>query len=48
MYRKQGQSPILPGDFKLPFEGKLSEDNRWVILANLIPWAEFEDEYSSS
>jgi hypothetical protein len=47
MYRKQGQSPILPGDFKLPFEGKLSEDNRWVILAHLIPWAEFEDEYSS-
>jgi transposase, IS5 family len=37
-----------PDDFKLTFEGKLSENNRWVILANLIPWAEFEDEYSSS
>jgi transposase, IS5 family len=24
------------------------KDNRWVILANLIPWAEFEEEYSSS
>lgn len=21
-------------------------DNRWVVLGSLIPWAEFEDEYS--
>jgi transposase, IS5 family len=21
--------------------------NRWVVLASLIPWGEFEDEYSS-
>jgi transposase, IS5 family len=48
MYRKQGQPPISADTFKLPFEGNLSENNRWVILANLIPWAEFEDDYSSS
>lgn len=48
MYRKQGLSPISLDNFKLPFEGKLSEDNRWVVLANLIPWAEFEEEYSLS
>jgi transposase, IS5 family len=48
MYRKQGQTPISPENFEFPFEGKLSEDNRWVVLANLIPWAEFEEEYSSS
>jgi len=48
MYQKQEQSPILPENFQLPFEGKLSEDNRWVIMASLMPWTEFEDEYSSS
>lgn len=46
MYRKQGLSPISAEKFELPFSGKLSEDNRWVVLANLIPWEEFEDEYS--
>jgi len=47
MYRKQGENPISPDNFELTFEGKLSSDNRWVVLASLIPWAEFEDEYSS-
>jgi transposase, IS5 family len=47
MYRKQGQNPISPENFELTFEGKLSSDNRWVVLASLIPWGEFEDEYSS-
>jgi IS5 family transposase len=47
MYRKQGQPPISTENFELPFSGKLSEDNRWIVLANLIPWAEFEEEYSS-
>ena len=47
MYRKQGQHLTSPENFELPFSGKLSEDNRWVVLANLIPWAEFEEEYSS-
>ena len=37
-----------PENFQLPFEGKLREDNRWVIMASLMPWAEFEDEYSTS
>jgi hypothetical protein len=30
-----------------PFEGKLSQDNRWVIMATFIPWSEFEAEYAS-
>ncbi|MEH1785985.1 MAG: IS5 family transposase [Nostoc sp.] len=47
MYRKQEQTTIPPENFELPFEGKLSSDNRWVIMASLIPWAEFEEEYSS-
>ncbi len=46
MYRKPGQNLISPENFEFPFSGKLSSDNRWVVLASLIPWAEFEDEYS--
>ncbi|WP_372743768.1 hypothetical protein [Nostoc sp. C052] len=47
MYRKEESTPIAVEKFELPFEGKLSEDNRWVMMANLIPWKEFESEYSS-
>ncbi|CAD5938267.1 putative protein ORF8 in nfe locus [Planktothrix tepida] len=45
MYRKDEQPRTPPEEFKLPFEGKLSEDNRWVIMAQWIPWEEFEAEY---
>lgn len=37
---------ILPGDFFLPFGGRLSENNRWVQLSYLIPWRRVEEEYS--
>ncbi len=46
MYRKSESEKIEVEDFVLPFEGQLSEDNRWVIMAELIPWNEFEDEYA--
>jgi hypothetical protein len=46
MYRKASSSPTPPENFELPFEGKLSQDNRWIIMANLIPWDEFEEEYA--
>jgi hypothetical protein len=45
MYRKEEQPSTAPEEFKLPFEGKLREDNRWVIMAQWIPWTEFEAEY---
>ncbi|MEB3218395.1 MAG: hypothetical protein VKN72_19480 [Nostocales cyanobacterium 94392] len=47
MYHREEQPQISSENFELPFEGKLSEDNRWVIMASLIPWSEFEDEYAS-
>jgi hypothetical protein len=47
MYRKSKLPSTPPENFELPFEGKLSQDNRWVIMANLIPWSEFEAEYAS-
>jgi hypothetical protein len=47
VYRKVKEPPKQPENFELPFEGKLSSDNRWVIMAQLIPWSEFEEEYAS-
>lgn len=47
MYRKSWQ-PLKPAEnFELPFEGRLSENNRWVMMAKLIPWSEFEAEYAT-
>ncbi|KYP79928.1 IS5 family transposase [Ferroacidibacillus organovorans] len=46
MYANHQDQQILPGDFFLPFGGRLSEDNRWVQLAYLIPWRRVEQEYS--
>ena len=34
-------------DFQFPVGFQLDENNRWVILSNLIPWSEFESEYAS-
>lgn len=45
MYRKpDGQMTI--DDFILPFDGKLKADNRWVKMAEIIPWDEIEQEYA--
>ncbi|MEG4275857.1 MULTISPECIES: IS5 family transposase, partial [unclassified Microcoleus] len=46
MYRKVEQAQSPPSEFELPFGGKLSADNRWVKMAELIPWNEFEAEYA--
>ena len=46
MYRKEERQSPPPEKFELPFEGKLSPNNRWVIMAELIPWDDFEEEYA--
>ena len=46
MYRQEKQASTSLESFKLPSEGKLAEDNRWVIMAQWIPWTEFETEYA--
>ncbi len=46
MYRKKQRSPITPENFELLPGTKLSCENRWVIMAELIPWEEFEEEYA--
>ena len=47
MYRKTELEKIEVENFVLPSEGKLRENNRWVIMAELVPWKEFESEYAS-
>jgi len=48
IYRLLESTPSSPENFELPFEGQLSLDNRWVIMASLVPWSEFEGEYSKN
>ena len=48
MYRLSAATRSEPESFELPFGGKLSDENRWVIMANLIPWQKFEEEYAKS
>lgn len=46
MYRKRSRRQ-LTFDFALPFGGQPRKDNRWVILADLIPWDRIEDQYAT-
>jgi hypothetical protein len=46
MYKKVEQLETESENFELPFGGKLAEDNRWVIMAKLVPWSEIEEEYA--
>jgi transposase, IS5 family len=48
LYQMTENQLILPDDFFLPFGGKLNKENRWVILANLIPWWKVEEKYAQS
>jgi hypothetical protein len=35
-------------EFSLPFQGHLSRDNKWLKLAALIPWEQFEERYQKN
>lgn len=48
MYTKTEGQLILPDDFFLPFGGKLDKNNRWIILASLVPWERVETLYAKS
>jgi len=47
MYRREPRHQLSFEDFFLPFGGKLSGENRWIKLADLIPWDELEDDYAA-
>ena len=48
MYRAPSPGQLSFENFYLPFGGKLRADNRWVILAGMIPWEEFEAAYAET
>ena len=48
MYRKEESAPSDPENFKLPFGGSLAIENRWVMMATLVPWSEYEEEYAQN
>lgn len=45
MYRKNDPHQLTFENFYHPFGGHLRGDNRWVILADQIPWDRIEDAY---
>ena len=45
MYRRPTGQMVIE-DFVLPFEGKLSANNRWVKLSKMIPWERIETDYA--
>jgi hypothetical protein len=48
VYKKAEFASLSPSDFELPSCGKLSASNRWVKMAQVIPWSEFESEYAEN
>ena len=48
MYRKVDPSGTAPENFEFPHGPKLASDNRWVMMAKLIPWLDFEAEYAQN
>ena len=45
MYRKKNTLQLEFPDFYHPFGGELDMENRWVVLAKLIPWELVEEIY---
>lgn len=45
MYRTTPDNQLAFEDFYLPFGGKLRSDNRWVLLARMVPWDTAEAFY---
>jgi hypothetical protein len=48
MYRRRETGHPDLGLISLPFLGTLDPKNRWMILANEIPWSVVEDEYAKT
>jgi len=48
MYRRREAAYPGLGLISLPFGGNLDPGNRWMVLANEIPWEAVEDEYAKT
>jgi len=47
-YAHEENQLLLPSEFFLPFGGHLNPDNRWIKLAQMIPWARVDHKYAKS
>ena len=45
MKRYNTQKQLSIAEFAMPFEAKLDENNRWVVLSKVIPWDKFAELY---
>ena len=45
MVRYISEKQLSIEEFKTPFQAKLSADNRWVKLSQVVPWDEFASAY---
>ena len=45
MYRKSCHADELP-EIGLYFEGRLNPENRWIKMAERLPWHELEEDYA--
>ncbi len=48
MIKYSSNKQISLKEFTLPFGGELCEDNRWVKLANNLPWDEMVSIYAKN
>ena len=48
MYYKDDRAQLRLDEFFLPFGGKLKTDNRWVQMAEIMPWDYIEEVYLES
>jgi transposase, IS5 family len=47
-FKGKSQIELDLGAFHTPFTSRLNKENRWVKLAGIIPWKEFEARYSDN
>jgi hypothetical protein len=48
MYRTQSRQQLEFPNFYLPFSGELDPENRWILLAKLVPWELAETIYHAN
>lgn len=48
MIRSHSQKQLSLAEFDWPFQTKMDENNRWVVMARCIPWDQLADGYHQS
>ena len=47
MYEKRNPDELELKNFYQPFGGKMNPENRWIKMAEMIPWEKLEEKYAS-